>query len=163
MEIVIIALLVVGALVLINLAQGLSADGEKKAPEVVNFTHSATIEGPGFYEFDIVGESHYQEALNEICGGKVKQGHFKTVTAKLFPEDENPHDPMAVCVQIEGRTVGYLSRENARKMRAQLPHAGVFWKVAAKIVGGWDDGEGSVGHYGVKLDIPLGDDDEEES
>ena len=73
--------------------------------------------------------------------------------ARLFPEDDNPHDPKAVCVQINKRTVGYLSRENARELRAQFPQGGLYWKVKAKIVGGWDNGEGDEGHYGVKLDF----------
>ena len=34
-------------------------------------------------------------------------------TAALVPEPDNPHDPNAVMVQIEGRLVGYLSRADA--------------------------------------------------
>ena len=33
--------------------------------------------------------------------------------ALLVPEPSNPHDPNAVMVQIEGRLVGYLPRDEA--------------------------------------------------
>ena len=59
---------------------------------------------------DVVGESHYQDALEEICGGRTKYDVYKRVKATLIPEDDNPVDPLAVRVEIEGRTVGYLNK-----------------------------------------------------
>lgn len=39
------------------------------------------------------------------------------MTAYLIPEDDNPHDPKAVRVEVDGHKVGYLSRTNARRFR----------------------------------------------
>ena len=73
------------------------------------------INGDGRYAFEIVGESHYQDALDEIAGGKVEGGsHELNVMATLGTMNDNPHDPMAVMVAIDGKCVGYLSRANAR-------------------------------------------------
>jgi len=80
--------------------------------------------GPGIYRmkgviFDptpaklaIVGESFRQDTLEALGGGRTergveRQGHQAT----LMPEPTNPKDPAAIAVLIEGRLVGYLSRE----------------------------------------------------
>ena len=62
---------------------------------------------------NVVGESHYQDALRAVIGGPVAGEVRHTCTAALVPEPDNPHDPNAVMVQIEGRRVGYLSRGDA--------------------------------------------------
>lgn len=91
------------------------------------------------------GESHYQDALSDLCGGKIEGGHKFACEADLVPEPDNPHDPNAVAVFIQGRKVGYLPRQSARR----------FGKAAkrcpAQIVGGWRDASGE-GHFGVELD-----------
>jgi len=107
---------------------------------------------------DIVGESHYQCALSAICGGKTEDGHERIVQARLFHDDANPHDNMAIRVEIDGRIVGYLDRAGARVFRQRLAEAGYPGIVAtcsAMIVGGWDRGDGDSGHFGVKLDLPY--------
>lgn len=117
-----------------------------------------TIEGPGDFEFDAVGESHYQRALDSICGGKCERGHNLECDALLILEDENPHDSKAVAVAISGKIVGYLSRAHAREFRKAIAAAKIdhcVLVVKAKIVGGWDRGAGDEGHYGVKLDLPV--------
>lgn len=61
---------------------------------------------------NVAGESHYQEALRELvedAEGEVRH----PVDAALVPEPENPHDPNAIRVEIEGRLVGYLPRAQA--------------------------------------------------
>lgn len=121
---------------------------------------AATItNGPGKFDFDVVGESFHQDALAEICGGKCFDGHRIEVEAMLIPEDENPHDPKAVRVEIHGHHVGHLSRKLARSFRkvlAEIAPAGTPAKCRAIIVGGWDRGDGDQGHFGVKLDLPIG-------
>jgi hypothetical protein len=112
--------------------------------------------GPGTYLGNIVGESHYQDELDAICGGKTRSGHEKIVDALLVWEDNNPADNQAIRVDIEGRSVGYVSRLNARQIRRQLikgGFAGVTGRCSAKIVGGWDRGGENTGYYGVKLDL----------
>lgn len=118
----------------------------------------ADIDGPGKYECDIVGESHYQDALDQICGGKCEDGHSRCVDAYLVLEDNNPHDSRAVAVFIDHLLVGHLSRDTARSFRTKARAAGIdkySIRVQAKIVGGWDRGGGDEGHYGVKLDLPM--------
>lgn len=43
----------------------------------------ANLPGPGTYSIDIVGESRYQSALEEICGGRTEESHRKVVVATL--------------------------------------------------------------------------------
>lgn len=116
------------------------------------------LPGPGVYGVDIVGESNYQSALEKICGGREEESARKKVKALLVLEDENPHDSKAVRVDIDGETVGYLSRKEARQYRARLKEAGypsLLGRCDAIIVGGWDRGRGDRGHFGVKLDLPT--------
>jgi hypothetical protein len=101
---------------------------------------------------EIVGESHYQQTLSRIAGGKTHDGHLLAVMARLIPDNDNPADPLAVRVEIEGMTVGYLSRFQARQFRKRTV-AAIDCK--AKIVGGWDRGHGDTGHFGVELDLTL--------
>lgn len=124
---------------------------EKPTPKI------GSIKGSGNYAIDVVGESHYQEALDNICGGKTEDGHKKEVTALVVCEDDNPHDKNAVMVEIHGEKVGYLDRVNAQQYRDQLKSAGLsglLIECPAIIVGGWYRGENNEGHYGVKLDLP---------
>ena len=61
-----------------------------------------------------VGVSHYQVDLRAIAGeGDVRH----EVVAQLVREPDNPHDPGAIAVQIDGRTVGYLSRDENTRWR----------------------------------------------
>lgn len=119
---------------------------------------SVRIKGNGKYQLEVVGESHYQDALEEICGPRTDEGVEKTVTAELVFEDDNPMDNLAVRIDIEGKTVGYLSRPFARLVRetvAEAGYAGVPVRCNAVIRGGWDRGSRGKGHYGVRLDFPM--------
>jgi hypothetical protein len=121
---------------------------------------TANLRGPGTYSFEIVGESHYQAALEKICGGKSEEGHRKIVQATLIHDDNNPYDNKAIRVEIDGMTVGHFSRQNAREYRERLKeagHPGITATCSAMIVGGWDRGGNDKGHFGVKLDIPTED------
>jgi hypothetical protein len=118
------------------------------------------LKGNGDYETDVVGESHYQSSIEKICGPRSPEGEEKEVTAQLVLEDNNRHDKEAVRVDIEGQTVGYLSRSDARSFRAELKkklprgtEAGTL-TCGALIVGGWEKSKNDRGFYGVKLDIP---------
>lgn len=115
-----------------------------------------TFEGDGSYELEVVGESNYQEALNRLAGGKTEDGHEIECIAMLIPEPDNRHDPNAVMVQIEGKLVGYLSRDVAQAMTMLFKKHNLAGAQAdAIIVGGWSGRRGrkSDGHYGVRLDI----------
>lgn len=110
------------------------------------------LKGPGTYSQPVVGESHYQAALEAICGKRTNEGENKIVQATLVLEN-NPHDPQAVRIDIQGKTVGYLSRDDARVYRKQI---GKNATCQAVIRGGWDRGKRGRGSYGVSLDLPTG-------
>ena len=115
----------------------------------------AIVSGDGGYHFEVVGESHYQAELERIVGGRTEDSASYQCVAILKPEPDNPYDPQAVCVTVNGRTVAYLSRDWAVKFNAALTSNG-FAQAAcsALIVGGWERG-GDRGHFGIKLDIAL--------
>jgi hypothetical protein len=77
-------------------------------------------EGRGDFEFEVVGESHYQATLAALAGPHRAESAEKPCRAVLVLEDTNAHDPKAVCVQIEGKKVGYLARKDARSYRRRL-------------------------------------------
>lgn len=117
------------------------------------------IQGNGEYEFDIVGESHYQKALDELAGGKSEDGHHIETEALLMLDDDNEYDDKAVAVGISGHLVGHLPREMARSFRQRLAEGGhprASAVCGALIVGGWRRSNGDEGHYGVRLDLPPG-------
>jgi len=116
------------------------------------------LPGPGTFQIEVVGESHYQRALERICGGRSEDGANKIVEATLILEDDNPYDDKAVRVDIDGQTVGYLPRSAARLYRRKLRkagHARLTGKCSAVVRGGWDRGGSDRGHFGVWLDLPT--------
>lgn len=73
--------------------------------------------------FDVVGENWHEDAIANAIGRKppLNQEIEAYRTAELVPEPDNPHDRNAVCVRIDGRTVGYLATDAAR-LYAPLVH-----------------------------------------
>ena len=63
----------------------------------------------------VVGTSHYQDALLELSGRKGDEEIRVQKIAVFVPEPDNPHDPNAIAVHIDGRLVGYLSRDENRR------------------------------------------------
>lgn len=97
----------------------------------------------------VVGEAAYQDALRSIYRKNGGDGHDLKVGAVLTPENGNRFDANAVRVEIDNRTVGYLSRELAVQYRAALGETA--GQCAAKIVGGFEMEDGTSAHFGVKL------------
>ena len=60
--------------------------------------------------FEIVGESHYQAALERIAGGKTESSVEIDIEAFLVAEPENPYDTDAVKVEIDGYKVGHIPK-----------------------------------------------------
>ncbi len=132
--------------------------GSDKRSSITKMQVADITNGPGTYNVDVVGESHYQKALERICGGRTENSQRLVVEAFLVLEDDNPHDSKAVRIFIQDKTVGYLDRETARSFRKQIGGirmTGVAAKCSAIIVGGWDRGGGDRGYFGVKLDLPT--------
>lgn len=117
------------------------------------------LRGKGDFDLEIVGESHYQQALEEICGPRKKRGEDLIIEATLILEDDNKYDRgNAVRVEIKGKQVGYLSKEIAQAYRQTMKTSGHPKAIAtcqANIRGGWLRDDGDKGHYGVWLDIPF--------
>lgn len=106
----------------------------------------------GAYTFDIVGEASYQNALDHLAGGKTEAGVHVQKWATLIMEKNNPFDLNAVRVDIEGHTVGYLSRAHAVRFRKTINRSNCL--CPALITGGWKRA-GSKGNYGVKLNFKF--------
>ena len=113
------------------------------------------IRGDGRYGLAAVGESHYQPALRAIVGpGEVRH----RCDAVLILEDDNPYSSKAVRVDVQGKTVAYLSGRNAREYRAQIAHLGHLQATCgAMIVGG---GKGR--SLGIWLDFAGVEEDDED-
>lgn len=127
---------------------------------------SLIYEGPDYFDFNIVGELSYQSALAEITGGPTPDGHQHTCKAILIIDDTNEKDKSAVRVEIEEKTVGYLSRKHAKEWRSAMTRAKLgkaSVTVPAQIVGGWTrparKSSAPTGLFGVKLDLDYESDD----
>jgi hypothetical protein len=109
------------------------------------------------FAFEVVGEANYQDALDEICGGKCEDGHNLPARAQLIFQEDNPYDPNAIAVLIDRWLVGYVPRDLAAGMRSAILTLNPEERPVtcdALVVGGWmrDEGEDE-GHYGVKLSL----------
>lgn len=115
------------------------------------------VEGPGTFAIEVVGVSRRQDALAAIVDSHGRSGRTLTIDASLVLENANPHDANAVRVEIDGVLIGYLSRDNARRYRADLAAANASAAVVrckARIVGGFQTETGERAHFGVRLDLP---------
>jgi hypothetical protein len=117
-------------------------------------TSQRTTQGRN-YAVAVAGTSKYQSSLERICGGRTGSAADKEVVAELHDERENEFDNQAVRVMIEGLKVGYLSRDDARKVRKILGKNGLREPIGipAMIVGGWYRGDNDRGHFGVRLEL----------
>lgn len=109
----------------------------------------------GCFDFEIVGEANYQPALKGLAGSHGPGGARTFCVASIVPEDNNPYDDKAVAVFIQGNTVGYLSRSDARSFRRRLGDKSLLGQTTtcdAVIVGGRTE-KGKRRDYGVWLDM----------
>lgn len=140
-------------------AQPVAAEPKKKRTKKAPLVEAALprltgkITGGHACAFDIVGESHYQPALRKLRNGR----HMATdndFVADIVAEPDNPHDPNACAVYIEGLKVGYLPRDAAADFHQQVAVMGVAstWRfqTKAKLSGGWGDRP----MVGVLLSLP---------
>jgi rubrerythrin len=131
-----------------------STQASRRGASDPDATHASLY--PGNETLEVVGESHYQEALWNIAGGSRGDRVRFDTHAVLVPEPNNEYDPNAVKILIEGNLVGYLSREDAASYRPgllSLMNSSVNGLVAlnAAIVGGGQRADG-YGMLGVFLD-----------
>ena len=113
---------------------------------------------PGKHGFggEVVGESNYQDALTAAVGSPPTSWNEVMVTASLVCEPDNPHDPMAVAVFVNGSRVGYLRAEHARVFHERLKRRGIAGQTThcgALIRGGGTARDGTQRMYGILLNI----------
>lgn len=115
------------------------------------------------YPKGIVGESNYQDNIQNALGyidDDQKRFREEGLTAELFLEDDNPHDPEnAVRVEIEGEIVGYLSTSDAKRYRKAikaLELSNIIGVCGAAISGKRPDDYEDM-NFGVFLDLDLKD------
>jgi hypothetical protein len=105
----------------------------------------------GHDDLEVVGERHYQDTLWRVAGGRTTERVRVETQATLVREPDNPHDANAISVRIEGSTVGYLCRDDARAYRPGLleleARHGARISLAGVVVGGGirQDGPGMLG------------------
>ena len=106
----------------------------------------------------VVGTSFCQENLIRVCGPKKAASVELEVPAELVLENDNQADVNAVAVMVDGLRVGYLPKREAMIHRI-LIHGSDYSKdrliCIGKINGGWDNGYGNCGHYGVTVELPY--------
>lgn len=97
----------------------------------------------------VAGESFYQEALVRVCGRQgSEEVRIEDLELELVCDPDNPHDHLAVRVEIGGEMVGHLSRGNARMYHKRIQREG--GRVALTgFVGCQEDGP-----IGVRVHIP---------
>lgn len=91
----------------------------------------------GWPGVDIVGESHFADAIREVFGPEFREdGGELAASAQLIPEPWNRHDASAVGVWVAGRQVGYLSRDDAARyspVLSTLVDEGLAPQVGARV------------------------------
>lgn len=105
------------------------------------------------YRVRVVGESFYDENLRILCGPSTDHMRQFAKTAILTLEDNNPHDRNAVRVDVDGLTVGHLSRSDAIRFRAAysgMPDSQFSCDAVLISLSGT-----AVCDYGVRLDLMI--------
>mgnify|MGYP001559983170 CR=1 FL=1 len=130
----------------------------KKSPPIENaYTWPQLMQ----YEFNVVGESHYQAAIAKLAEEQeakytnAPDAEIEPLTAYLIPDDHNQYDDKAVRVDIDGMQVGHLSREDARSFRRRLSSKKLSGKTTAcsALITGGHEKNGERMSYGIVLDI----------
>lgn len=107
----------------------------------------------GRESLEVVGESFYQDALQQVVGGIPGERARVDVLAVLVADEDNQYDANAVSVWVNGLKVGHLSRAEAKRMRPALgalqEQHGMPIALAGVIAGGGQrsDGPGRLGVF----------------
>lgn len=103
---------------------------------------------------EVVGESHYRAAIESGTGGPRTAGIRTIRWASLLAEHDNPYDPHAVGVLLDGHKVGHLSRDDAAAfwpLLDRIQEAGRVAYCRADIYGGWNTSPMDRGDYRITL------------
>lgn len=123
------------------------------------------ITGPGNFDIEVVGEGFYQTQFVKVCGPRRPAGYDDEVRVHLVLESDNKFDKLAVGVMLGGGKVGHLSKDVAREFRRAVKAGGLteytIFECAGNVRGGWDKGGSNTGQFGIWLDLPDDEDEEE--
>lgn len=110
------------------------------------------IESNGGFDFEIVGESHYQDVIAWSVPLSYRlSDKFRLYTiATIYQDDDNEHDKNAVAVQLYGETVGYVARADAKRFRKWAAKEGVADRATCRAVIVRNNSG-----YGIWLDLPI--------
>ena len=147
----------------------------KKAPPLKTTTHH--VAGTSYRQDAIrdMGTETWEYSLSKRelveelpCGGTVYEYEFYPNKAELVPEPDNPHDPKAIKVLIDGVHVGYIKAGSCARIHKLLRENRIK-EIEPQIIGGRykrlyapDDGSEKVADYdlergttsfGVRLEI----------
>ena len=103
---------------------------------------------------DVVEEADYQDVLERLAGGRSRSGAMSQVVALLSREPGHRHDKNAIRVDVDGETVGYIEKWNAKSIQPlmqKLEREGRPAWVRGTIVGGWDHDQGD-DSFRIRLD-----------
>lgn len=126
---------------------------------IITALDAASLNGTGRRrKLEIVGEFYHEQGLINIAGPKSRESVNIYTVAALVPDSSNRHDRNAVEVRIDGRLVGFLSRDQAvgyHVMMSGLGHPGrALANIEARIYGGRLGDDGYEATYGVALYLP---------
>lgn len=156
---------IVVVLVVVAVAWALTRSG-RKAPAAraapVRAPDPVRLDADETFEIEVVGESRFQHALEELAGGRTEDGvHVKVPAELMIVDDDSAGEKVEV--RLNGRLVGWLNEEDAETLIEAMSKTGLTRakiQTDALIVGGWDRGPGDRGYFGVKLDLPAMYDDD---
>jgi hypothetical protein len=79
---------------------------------------------PSEEKLDVVGEAYFQPVIWDACGtnGKADLVRFSCY-ADLIPQPDNRYDARAIMVEINGKQVGYLSRDATQRFSSAIADA----------------------------------------
>ncbi len=126
--------------------------------EFITEIEDVFVDGDGHFDLEVVGVSCYQRHLRVLSNRYSKKGGERELIARLHYENTNPQDKKAIRVVIDGGTVGYLSRKNARLFRKRIEKVrpeGLIISCDAEIIGGKRVGFFKKKDFGVLLDLPI--------
>lgn len=108
----------------------------------------------GGHLLDVVGESFYTDALEQIVTVRDVDGKGRcTAPAVLVRQPENPYDANAVAVFIDGKQVGHMPATTAAKL---APVIDAFMTRNGRMLGGIATVVGDVGGpIGVRVDVAM--------
>lgn len=113
-------------------------------------------ESTGSFRIAAVGTSFYRSEIASIAQNPDNARALVICVAYLVPDNQNAHDAHAVKVVVEGRTVGYLSRDFAKCYRSyisDLPDHIHHISAIAAITNGVKTSDETY-EYTIEIDIP---------